>query len=203
MYILVLFWFCYKLKEAYLPCLIIPPPPPLHAAVRSLVLLLHGFGTSTLSRSPPCCRGDVLYPGDPALVTVDCIAQAMGSRHFGWLPWFSWKPTLVVGDGGEMTATRPDGTRVRRTTWRLATISPPSPTTKVGFHVNHGSHPKWRDSIAPAMQSTGTRAGSLGWSTSPRKQGGERLRVDVPKPWSNNGSERTAACRGGGGGGGQ
>ena len=92
-----------------------PPPPPLHAAVRSLILLLHGFGTSTLSRSPPCSRGDVLHPRDPALVRGACIARAMGSRNFGWLPWFSWKPTLVVENGGEMNATRPDGTRVSRT----------------------------------------------------------------------------------------
>lgn len=97
-----------------LPCLIIPSSP-LHAAVRSLVLILHGFGTSTLSRSPPCARGDAFHSGDPALVQGDCIAGAMGSRHFGWLPCVSWKPTLVVGDGGELITTRPDGTRVGRT----------------------------------------------------------------------------------------
>ena len=99
-----------------LPFLLLPPPP-LHAAVRSLVLLLHGFGPSrpsTLSRSPPCSRGTVLYSGDPALVAGDCIAGSMGSRRFGWVPWVSWKPTLVVGGDGEMIATRPDGTRVRR-----------------------------------------------------------------------------------------
>ena len=98
----------------FLPFLLLPPPP-LHAVVRSLVLLLHGFGTSTLSRSPPCARGTVLYSGDPALVAGDCIATSMGSRHLGWVPWVSWKPTLVVGGGGEMIATRPDGTRVRQT----------------------------------------------------------------------------------------
>ena len=36
-----------------------PPPPPLRAAVRSLVLVLHGFGTSTLRRIPSRSRGDV------------------------------------------------------------------------------------------------------------------------------------------------
>ena len=35
-----------------------PPPPPLRAAVRSLVLVLHGFGTSTLRRFPSRSRGD-------------------------------------------------------------------------------------------------------------------------------------------------
>ncbi|CAM9829743.1 unnamed protein product, partial [Ascophyllum nodosum] len=64
------------------------------------------------SPSPSCSRGTVLYSGDPALVAGDCIAGSMGSRHFGWVPWVSWKPTLVVGGGGEMIATHPDGTRV-------------------------------------------------------------------------------------------
>ncbi|CAM9633581.1 unnamed protein product, partial [Ascophyllum nodosum] len=65
-----------------------------------------------LSRSPPCSRGTALYSGDPALGAGDCIAGSMGSRHFGFLPWVSWKPMLVVGGGGEMIATRPDGTQV-------------------------------------------------------------------------------------------
>ncbi|CAN0284763.1 unnamed protein product, partial [Ascophyllum nodosum] len=64
------------------------------------------------SRSPPCSRGTALYSGNPALVAGDCIAGSTGSSHFGWLPWVSWKPTLVVGGGGEMIATRPDGTQV-------------------------------------------------------------------------------------------
>ena len=102
-----------------LPCLIIAPPPPpppspLHAAIHSLVLLFHGFGSSTISRPPPCARGDALHGGDPALVPGECIAAAMGSRSFGWLPWLPWQPMLTIEDDGEIIATRPDGTRVRR-----------------------------------------------------------------------------------------